>query len=441
MRQPIPRMNPVPILLTNYNRLHFLKRAVERINEDTLYPFYLIVVDNNSTDGSRDYIKSAKVNGKIFDHLLLQNNNGQSSALNEGLKLVEYWHNRRRPMDDFVVTTNEDIFPPHLKPCWLERMLHLFKKYEKDGLGALAMRIQRTPRADIDEEQEIIYWKKGIPSVYRLMRRSDLALLGEKPFGELRKWDSNATADRYQFFIKKRYGLATHLYADHAGFMEENKGYDPNDTSYFTYAANKTNAQIEKPYPIIDGKSNIPLEITHGIDTHEQAKRRKYWGQYGRPEIVDTSEDREIERKELEQYVTDGNIVEIGVGKARMSDDITTVDVCPRANVDMIARGDDLWWLKDGEVDGVVSTYFVERIADTKALLIEWSRILAPGGILAFTCYDADNSWKNISDERVKAVLTKNILEYFITKVLGHKIIRLENLANGNIICVSQKSE
>ena len=59
----LPKLEPVPILITSYNRINFLKRTIENINKNTLYPYYLFVVDNNSTDGSREYLKSAKVNG------------------------------------------------------------------------------------------------------------------------------------------------------------------------------------------------------------------------------------------------------------------------------------------------------------------------------------------------------------------------------------------
>jgi len=262
---------PIPILLTSYNRLGFLKQTIEAINARTLYPHYLFVVDNNSTDGTVDYLKSAKTNGKIFDFQIMPENVGQSKALNHLFNYIETEWQARKPMDDFIVTTNEDLIPPKLSPCWLEQMLHTFTENEKEGLGALSMRIQRLARADIDEEKDIIYWNKGIPSVYRMIRRSDILKLGDKPFGELRKFESNTMSEKLKTYLKKRYGFATHIYADHIGWCER-KGYGE-DVETFTLAENKLNEHTDKEYPTIDKETNVPIEVNSPYDFREQEKR------------------------------------------------------------------------------------------------------------------------------------------------------------------------
>jgi glycosyltransferase involved in cell wall biosynthesis len=254
--------------------LNFLKKTIESINTRTLHPYYLFVVDNGSTDGTDSYLRSAKVNGKIFDCLLLPENIGQSRALNKLFEHMESWQ-QKRPMSDFFLTTNDDLLPPNLRPCWLERMLDIYQRHEPDGLGALSMRIQRTARADINEDNEVFYWNKGIPSVFRLMRRSDMRKLGDRPFGRLMKWDSNSTADRFKLYLKKRYGFTTHIYADHLGWCE-NRGYDETNKSYFTYAENKEKIHEEKPYPDIDPETNEPIKVNHYCDQEEHRKRLEY---------------------------------------------------------------------------------------------------------------------------------------------------------------------
>lgn len=112
----LQKLQPVPILLTTYNRLGFLKTTIESINERTLHPYYLFVIDNNSNDGTREYLKTAKTNGKIFDFQIMPENLGQSKALNHIFKYMESWQ-KKRPMSDFVVTTNDDLTPPQLSPC------------------------------------------------------------------------------------------------------------------------------------------------------------------------------------------------------------------------------------------------------------------------------------------------------------------------------------
>lgn len=270
-----PEVLPVSILVTSYNRLNFLERTINAINERTFYPFRIIVVDNNSTDGSVGYLKNAKVTGKIFDHIFLPQNIGQSQALNQGFAAIEKWETElRRPSNDFFVTTNDDLLPPDLgQECWLTRMVVTLERHEPE-YGGLCMRIQRTPRNEIDEFQEIIPCFKGFPSVFRIMRRSDFRTLGDRPFGRLLKWDSNTAGDTFKIDIRKKFGFTTHIYADHIGFIR-NKGY-ADDVQTFTVAENKVNIHEEKPYPEIDSKTNIPVKINHQTDNYEQKKREEY---------------------------------------------------------------------------------------------------------------------------------------------------------------------
>ncbi len=71
--------------------------------------------------------------------------------------------------------------------------------------------------------------------------------------------------------------MATHLYADHFAFMASNKGYDENKKDYFTYSPERVEQGAEKPYPILDPKTNIPLKIVHASDTNEQKLRVDHW--------------------------------------------------------------------------------------------------------------------------------------------------------------------
>ncbi len=50
----------IPILMITHNRLAYTKKAIKAIKANTEYPYYLYVWDNNSTDGTPDYLKSLK---------------------------------------------------------------------------------------------------------------------------------------------------------------------------------------------------------------------------------------------------------------------------------------------------------------------------------------------------------------------------------------------
>jgi glycosyltransferase involved in cell wall biosynthesis len=281
MNEVLPKLLPVTILITSYNRKNLLEKCVQLINDRTFYPFRIIVIDNNSTDGSQDYLRHAKTVGKIFDAVFLPENVGQSRALNIGFSEIDKWEEGvdrpKRPSSDFFVSTNEDLFPPMLgqENCWLTRMIDILERHEPE-FGGITMRFQRLARTDIDESKEIIECYKGFNSTYRLMRRSDIRKLGEEPFGRLLKWNSNTTSDKYKLQLKKKFGFTTHLYADHAGFQLENRGYEKGFTNYFTYAENKANIAEEKPYPDIDELTNEPIKINHPCDIAEQKLRDDY---------------------------------------------------------------------------------------------------------------------------------------------------------------------
>lgn len=277
MTEKIEKVLPITILVTSYNRKTLLKKCIELINERTFYPYRIIVVDNHSTDGSLGMLKEMKVQGKIFDFVFLNENIGQCKALNKGFEVNDDWeNNKRRPSSDFIVTTNEDIYPPMLgqESCWLTQMVDIFERNSPE-YGAISMRIQRTPRNDIDESKELIPTFKGCPSVYRIMKRSDIRKIGDNPFGRLLKWESNTMGESLKNQIRKKFAFATKIYADHAGFMLEKKGYGE-DIETLTVAANKLNERFDKPYPETDPKTNVPFKINHRCDELEQYKREKH---------------------------------------------------------------------------------------------------------------------------------------------------------------------
>jgi glycosyltransferase involved in cell wall biosynthesis len=439
----IQKLLPINIILTSYNRKEFLKKTITEINSRTRYPYKLFVVDNASTDGSIAYLKNAKVMGEIFDHLFLDKNEGQSVALNHAFQWMVEWEKRRKS-DNLFLTTNDDIVPPLLNdgPCWLERQKHIFEKYgESENIGGLCHRIERTSRVDINEEKELIRLHKNLPSVFRMLRRDDFEKLGDKPFGILKHFDSNTMGSTMKENLKKYFYMTTKIYSSHIGYEVENKGYAIEDKEYFTYSGeDKLQVFKEKPYPIIDEKSNIPLKITSQTDLHEQNKREEYFEKYS--DTKDTEEilqKREIEKQELLKYLLSGNIIEVGCGKKKIKPDITGIDIYPYECVDIVEKGDDLWWIKDCEIDGIVSSYFVDRIADTKKLLKEWNRVLKVGGIMSFICQNADYSQYYILEENNRAVITKEILKRILIDLLGHEIVKLENLPSGKIICISKK--
>jgi len=215
----------IDIILVSYERLNFLRRVVNSIKERTFYPHRLIVVDNCSGREVLDYLKRMEKIGKIDKLVYLPKNLGQAEAQNEGFKLVS---------SEYFVITQNDLLPPDLKPCWLERLKRLMDKHQ--DYGAICMRIQRTRRLEWNEEDDIIENFKSMPAVFRMHRTEEIRSLGERPFGTRKHWESHTFAQISKMMLKKKFGMATHLYANHLGFMANNKGYADGFTDYFTYS-------------------------------------------------------------------------------------------------------------------------------------------------------------------------------------------------------------
>jgi glycosyltransferase involved in cell wall biosynthesis len=71
------------IIIPAYNRKRFLEKAIDSVLSQTIPAFELIIVDDGSTDGTKDIVLSRQ------DHrikYLYQNNRGVSSARNKGLR-------------------------------------------------------------------------------------------------------------------------------------------------------------------------------------------------------------------------------------------------------------------------------------------------------------------------------------------------------------------
>ena len=71
------------VIIPNYNGKHFLKPCLKSLYQQTDKLFEIIIVDNGSTDGSKEYIKE---HFPLVSFIALDENHGFSRAVNEGIK-------------------------------------------------------------------------------------------------------------------------------------------------------------------------------------------------------------------------------------------------------------------------------------------------------------------------------------------------------------------
>ncbi|MBD7910212.1 glycosyltransferase family 2 protein [Clostridium cibarium] len=107
----------VSVVIPNYNGEKYLKACLESLMEQTLKPEEIIIVDNNSKDGSIEYIKN-NFNDKVT-LICLEDNYGFSKAVNEGIKKSE---------SEFVALLNNDT---QLHKDWLKELYNCMKSDEQ----------------------------------------------------------------------------------------------------------------------------------------------------------------------------------------------------------------------------------------------------------------------------------------------------------------------
>lgn len=114
-------MQPIPIVIPTFNRLRLVKQTLESLYRSTPLKLYrLIVVDNGSTDGTYEYLKTVD----FIDTLVQETEKGPGPAKNRGVAEAE---------GDFLYISDSDMY---FKAGWLLRLLECYEP-DMGVLGAL----------------------------------------------------------------------------------------------------------------------------------------------------------------------------------------------------------------------------------------------------------------------------------------------------------------
>lgn len=95
------------IIIVNYNSKECLTRCLESIEKYTVYPYQLIIIDNNSNDGSQSYLKNITTAKVIFNN----RNRGCAAGWNQGIETGKNEH---------IVLLNPDTL---VTPGWLTQLI------------------------------------------------------------------------------------------------------------------------------------------------------------------------------------------------------------------------------------------------------------------------------------------------------------------------------
>ena len=132
----------ISVIIPTYNRRHTLERAIDSVLSQTFKPFEIIIVDDGSEDGTRNWVQEAYPSIKY----IYQPNNGVSSARNKGiisssgswialLDSDDEWMPEK--LEDQVIFINENpgsLFC-HTNEIWIRNGVRVnqMKKHKKYG--------------------------------------------------------------------------------------------------------------------------------------------------------------------------------------------------------------------------------------------------------------------------------------------------------------------
>lgn len=105
----------ISIIVAIYNQLHMNRIFHEKLKRYTHHPFELIIIDNLSNDGSREYFRNA--GAKVIEN---DANYSYPYCQNLGIKNAKY---------DFFAFLNNDVI---VAPQWDKKLLNIMKEKELD---------------------------------------------------------------------------------------------------------------------------------------------------------------------------------------------------------------------------------------------------------------------------------------------------------------------
>lgn len=119
-------MNKVSIVIVNWNGKKFLKNCLDSLKKITYSPVEIIVVDNNSTDGSEAYVKKYYPKVKLIEN---EKNYGYAGGANIGGKHAN---------GSYILFLNNDTV---VTPGFIEPLLTDFRKDPSVGCVQSQMRL------------------------------------------------------------------------------------------------------------------------------------------------------------------------------------------------------------------------------------------------------------------------------------------------------------
>ena len=132
----------VSVIIPTYNRKNLLKRALYSVSSQTFVPQEIIVVDDGSSDGTKDWV----LERFPYVRYIYQDNSGVSSARNAGIKEAkglwiafldsdDEWMPDKLEKQERVINDSKEAWLCHTNEFWVRNSVRVnqMKKHQKYG--------------------------------------------------------------------------------------------------------------------------------------------------------------------------------------------------------------------------------------------------------------------------------------------------------------------
>jgi GT2 family glycosyltransferase/radical SAM superfamily enzyme YgiQ (UPF0313 family)/Tfp pilus assembly protein PilF len=154
------------IIIPVFNNLSLTRQCLESISENTDAPHEIIVVDNGSSDGTREYLQGLEAAGWVRV-ITNRNNQGFAKASNQGAKAAR---------GEYLVFLNNDTI---VQPGWLPELVACARKDEQ--IGAVGAKLLYADDS-IQHAGVVFNEKKLVHHIYKYFNRDHPAVNKEREF-------------------------------------------------------------------------------------------------------------------------------------------------------------------------------------------------------------------------------------------------------------------
>lgn len=133
----------IGVVLVTFNRLEKLKIALKSYDAQTFRPSYILVINNNSTDGTAEYLEEWKQNNEKYDKIIvnLKENTGGSGGFYEGLK-------QSMSLDaDWIWVADDDAYP---EKNAFDIANQYIESHDADALSAICGTVLKSDKETVD---------------------------------------------------------------------------------------------------------------------------------------------------------------------------------------------------------------------------------------------------------------------------------------------------